>query len=454
MRAAARLGERAGLPGMDRVPRALEERLTLDIAALDAEGRGVARNEQGKVVFVEGALPGERVLARKIGGTRSYDTARTTAILRESASRRVPRCPHFGTCGGCATQHADARTQVAAKQRWLEDCLARIGKVRPETLLAPIYGEEWGYRHRARLSVRHVAKKGGALVGFRERRSTYIADMRSCDVLPHAISALIPSLRELVGELSVYARVPQIEVSVGDVATVLVFRLLQPLTQRDQDLLREFSHSTALHVWVQPGGPDTATPFEPAEADPLHYDLPEFGVRIGFGPTDFTQVNPAMNRVLVRRVMRLLEPQPGERVADLFCGVGNFSLPLARLGARVIGFEGVAALVERARRNARANDLVAQFEVADLFKTGIAAYGPFDKILLDPPREGAIEAVKAFQGEWPGRIAYVSCDPATLARDAAVLVHTKGFSLAAAGVVNMFPHTAHVESVALFERRK
>ena len=438
---------------MDRVSRALEEHLTLEVAALDAEGRGVARNPEGKVVFVEGALAGEKVLARKIAGRRSFDTARTTAILRESASRRPPRCPHFGICGGCVTQHADARTQVAAKQRWLEDCLARIGKVHAETLLSPIYGEEWGYRHRARLSARFVSKKGGALVGFRERRSTYIADMRSCEVLPAAVSALLPRLRELVGELSVRERLPQIEVSAGDAATVLVLRLLEPLDDRDREVLRDFWRDTGLHIWVQPRGPDSAIPLYPGDPDPLYYDLPEFAVRIGFGPTDFTQVNPATNRVLVRRVMRLLDPQPGEPIADLFCGVGNFSLPLARLGAKVIGFEGVAGLVEKARRNAQANDLVAQFEVADLSRSGIDAYGPFVKILLDPPREGAIEVVKAIREDWPTRIAYVSCDPATLARDAAVLVHTKGFRLAAAGVVNMFPHTAHVESVALFERR-
>lgn len=439
---------------MDRVPRTLEEQLTLDIVALDAEGRGVARNPEGKVVFVEGALPGERVLARKIAGRRSFDTARAIEILRESASRRPPRCPHFGTCGGCVTQHADVRTQVAAKQRWLEDCFARIGKVQAETLLAPIYGEEWEYRRRARLSARYVPGKGGALVGFRERRSTYVADMRSCEVLPQALSALIPRLRSLVGELSLRARLPQIEIAVGDAATVLVFRHLDPLPEEDRELLRGFAKDTGLHVWVQPGRPEAAAPLFPGDSDPLFYELPEYGVRIGFGPTDFTQVNHAVNRVLVRRVMRLLDPQPGETVADLFCGVGNFSLPLARLGARVIGFEGIGGLVERARRNARANDLVAQFEVADLSKSGIDAYGPFAKILLDPPREGAIDVVKAIGGDWPSRIAYVSCDPATLARDAAVLVHAKGFSLAAAGVVNMFPHTAHVESIALFERRK
>jgi len=425
--------------------------LTLDIAALDSEGRGVGRNAEGKVVFVEGALPGETVEARPLQGKRSFDVARAVSILRESPSRRSPRCPNFGVCGGCATQHADARTQVAAKQRWLEDCLWRIGKVRAECLLPPIYGEEWGYRRRARLSVRYVPSRG-ALVGFRERRSTYVADMQSCEVLPSGASALIPRLRELIGQLTIRDRVPQIEVAIGDDATVLVFRHLLPLAEADHALLRRFADDAGVHVWLQPAGPDSAMPFHPAKRDVLHYSLPEFGIRIAFDPTDFTQVNDPINRALVSRVMRLLDPRPGERIADLFCGLGNFSLPIARLGADVIGFEASAGLVERARANARANALVAQFEAVDLFRARIDAYGPFGKILLDPPREGAIGVVKNLGGEWPARIAYVSCDPATLARDAAVLVHTMGFTLESAGVVNMFPHTAHVESVALFQR--
>jgi len=429
----------------------LEERLTLDIAALDAEGRGVARNAEGKVVFVEGALPGETVEARHLGGKRSFDVARAISVLRQSPSRRAPRCPHFGVCGGCATQHADARTQVAAKQRWLEDCLARIGKVHAECLLPPLYGEEWGYRRRARLSVRYVPSRG-ALVGFRERRSTYVADMRSCDVLPPHVSSLIPRLRELVGGLSIRDRVPQIEVAVGDEATVLVFRHLLPLTAADQTLLRQFADDNAVNVWLQPAGPDSAAPLHPSKRDVLNYSQPEFGIRLAFEPTDFTQVNDPINRALVSRVMRLLEPRPGERIADLFCGLGNFTLPVARLGADVVGFEASAALVERARANARANDLVAQFEAVDLFRKRIDAFGPFDKILLDPPREGAVEILKTLGSAWPARIVYVSCDPATLARDAALLVHAQGFMLRAAGVINMFPHTAHVESVAVFER--
>lgn len=432
--------------------------LVLDIDALDAEGRGVARNA-GKVVFVEGAVTGERVEARLLESRPKFDRARVTAVLKASASRREPPCPQFGSCGGCATQHVDARTQVAAKQRWLEDNLARIGKLSgPElpAMLAPIHGMEWGYRHRARLSVRYVQSKGGALVGFRERRSTYVADMRSCEVLPPAVSALIPELRALISQLSIRDRLPQVEIAVGEGAreasTVLLFRNLLPLTQADQALLRAFADAHRVSAWLQPAGPESAAPFHPAAHEDLYYALPEFGLRIAFKPADFTQVNPAVNRLLVSRAVRMLDPQPGERIADLFCGIGNFSLPLAARGAQVIGFEGSALLVERARRNAAANGLVAQFEVADLFKPNLDHYGRFEKFLLDPPREGAITLVHALPDDWPRRIVYVSCDPATLARDADVLVHHKGFRLTAAGVVNMFPHTAHVESLALFER--
>ncbi len=428
-----------------------QEDLILSIDALDSEGRGVARNPDGKVVFVEGALPGERTAVRIFQRKSKFDAGRATSVLERSAGRRAPGCPHFGVCGGCATQHADERTQMAGKQRWLEDCLERIGNVRSETLLPVVYGPEWGYRHRARLSVRRVASRGGVLVGFRERRSTHVADMRECPVLPEAVSALIAPLRALVETLSVRERLPQIEVAVGDNATALVFRHLQPLQAEDELRLRQFAQAHAVHVWLQPGGPETAQPFHPASSE-LYYELPEFGVRLHFRPTEFTQVNFAMNRVLVSRAVRLLDPQPGERVADLFCGLGNFSLPLAARQAAVVGIEGNAALVASARDNAAANGLVAQFEVMNLFQPNLAPWGPFPKILIDPPREGAIELIKSLPEAWPLRIVYVSCDPATLARDAGVLVHTKGFRLSAAGVVNMFPHTAHVESVAVFER--
>jgi 23S rRNA (uracil1939-C5)-methyltransferase len=409
----------------------------------------VARNPEGKVVFVEGALPGEDAEVRIFRQGRSFDVGAAAALAHHAPGRREPRCPHFGVCGGCATQHADQATQMAAKQRWLEDCLQRIGKVKPDRLLPAVHGEEWGYRHRARLSVRRVPKKGGVLVGFRERRSTYIADMRECPVLPEKVSALIPHLRTLIEGLSVRERMPQVEVAVGENATALVFRHLLPLSAEDHAAFRDFARQHGVHVWLQPGGPESAHPFEPKESD-LFYSLEN--LKIHFRPTDFTQVNPAMNRILVSKAVELLDPKPGERVADLFCGIGNFSLPLASRGAEVIGLEGSRELVERARANALAGNLVAQFEVADLFRQGLGPFGRFDKLLLDPPREGAVEIVKSLPREWPRRIVYVSCDPATLARDAGVLVHTQGFRLTAAGVANMFPHTAHVESITLFDR--
>ncbi|HSD40268.1 MAG TPA: 23S rRNA (uracil(1939)-C(5))-methyltransferase RlmD [Burkholderiales bacterium] len=422
------------------------------IESLDREGRGVAHIE-GKAVFVAGGLPGERVEYEVTKHKPSYDAGAMTRVLRESAARVVPRCRYFGTCGGCAMQHVESRVQVAAKQRILEDALWHVGKVRAESLLAPIHGDAWGYRHRARLSVRYVPKKGGALVGFRERRSTYVADMTSCEVLPPRISALIGPLRDLVSGLSIRDRLPQIELAVGAEVVVLVARILQPLTGPDEAILRAFADAHRVQFWLQPAGPDSARPFHPLEAPPLYYALPEYGVRLHFAPTDFTQVNHAVNEILVRRALALLSPRPGERVLDLFCGLGNFALPIAACGAEVIGFEGHGGLVERARRNAAANGLVAQFEVANLFEPSACAALPrCDAMLVDPPREGAIEVVKALDDADPRRIVYVSCDPATLARDAGVLVNVKGYRLAAAGVVNMFPHTAHVESIAFFVR--
>jgi len=448
VRAAALPAREAPRAALARVPLALEE---LNVESLDAEGRGVARNAEGKVVFIEGALPGERVEVFVFAQKKSFDSGRAIRILQPSSSRVEPRCPYFGVCGGCVLQHADPALQVAEKQRGLMENLARIGNVKPETQLPPVAAEPWGYRHRARLSVRRVERRGGVLVGFRERRSTHVAEMRECHVLPSGVSDLIVPLRELIENLSIRERLPQVEVAVGDNATALVFRHLQPLTDEDKGWLKDFAERHGIHAWLQPKGPDSAHPFHPAVSE-LWYGLPEFGVRLFFRPTDFTQVNHAVNRLLVSQALRLLDPQPGERIADLFCGLGNFSLPLARRGAEVIGFEGSAPLIERARQNAKANGLVAQFEVMNLFQPGLGPYGPFQKMLIDPPREGAIELVRSLPDDWPRRIVYVSCDTATLARDAGVLANVKGFRFVAAGVVDMFPHTAHVESVALFER--
>jgi 23S rRNA (uracil1939-C5)-methyltransferase len=354
-------------------------------------------------------------------------------------------------------QHLDEFTQISVKQRVLEDALWHIGKVRAGQMLSPIRGPAWGYRHRARFTVRHVAKKGGTLVGFHEKRSSYVADMQSCAIMPARIASLLPKLRELIGGLSIHRRVPQIEVSLGEGADVLVFRILEPLSSDDENRLREFAARHSVYVYLQPGGPDTAHPFHPQTGADLHYAIPEFNVRIYFRPTDFTQVNHAVNAVLVRRALQMLEPRAGERVADFFAGLGNFALPIARSGAHVVGFEGSQSLVARAAENAERNGLAEQvrFETMNLFDIDaqrLGALGPFDRMLIDPPRDGAIELVKALDDESPRRIVYVSCNPATLARDAAVLVHAKGFELKAAGVVNMFPHTAHVESIARFDR--
>lgn len=436
--------------------------VTVAIESLDQEGRGVARVD-GKATFVEGALPGERVTAQVVRDKPTFTVARVAAVVRASASRVVPRCPHFGVCGGCTLQHAHPALQVAAKQRALEDALARIGRVRAQTMLPPIEGPAWCYRLRARLSVRHVAKKGGVLIGFHERKSSFVADMTECHVLPAKLSALLPALRELVGALSVRDRLPQIEVAVGErdggFAYALVLRILAPLSPADEARLVAFADTHGVEFWLQTGGPASVAPFHPRDAS-LAYRLPEFGVTMPFGPTEFTQVNGAVNRVLVRRALALLAPQPGENVADFFCGLGNFTLPIARRGAAAIGVEGSTALVTRARENAAHNGLSARarFAVANLFAAtpeGVAALGRLDRALIDPPREGAVELVKSLprrdDAGGLARIVYVSCAPGTLARDAAVLVHDRGYRLAAAGVVNMFPHTAHVESIALFD---
>jgi 23S rRNA (uracil1939-C5)-methyltransferase len=442
------------------------------IESLDNEGRGIARAD-GKAVFVEGALPGERVVIETLKRKPTYELARTVTIQRASSSRTTPRCPHFGVCGGCSMQHADASLQVAAKQRVLEEALQRIGRVTPGCLLPAVQGPAWHYRHRARLSVRHVPRKGGVLVGFHERRSSFVADMLECHVLPQKISDLLPTLRKLVEALSIRDRVPQIELAVGDrpgSATdaggepepvyALVFRLLEPPTGEDAAKLRVFAEEHGVDVWLQTGGPATAAPFHPPDSR-LGYALPEFDVFVPFGPTDFTQVNPEVNRILVRRALCLLDPRPGERIADFFCGLGNFTLPLARRGAEVTGVEGSAALVGRAEENAADNRLSdrTRFVVANLFAAtpeSIDELLPLDKALIDPPREGAVELARSLphrdDKRGLARIVYISCNPATLARDAAVLVHDRGYRLEAAGVVNMFPHTAHVESIAAFSR--
>ncbi|CAG9181154.1 23S rRNA (uracil(1939)-C(5))-methyltransferase RlmD [Cupriavidus laharis] len=432
------------------------------------EARGVGRlvNEDGtpgKVIFVEGALPGETVSYKSYRRKPSYEQAHLLEVRRESVMRVTPGCKHFGVCGGCSMQHLDSRAQLAIKQRVLEDNLWHLSKVRPEVVFRPIAGPDWGYRYRARLTVRHVVKKGGVLVGFHERKSSYVADMTSCEILPPHISAMLVPLRELVAGLSIRDRMPQIELAVGHEVTALVLRILEPLTDADKDLLRAFADEHNVQFWLQPKGPDTVVPFYPLDRE-LAYTLPEFGIRMPFKPTDFTQVNHQINRVLIGRALRLLDAQPEDRLLDLFCGIGNFTLPLATQGRSVMGIEGSEALTTRALANAGHNGLAHKTEFAcrNLFEVtadDIAALGRFDRWLVDPPREGALAVCKALgelsqQGSdvLPRRIVYVSCSPATLARDAGLLVHEAGYRLTGAGVVNMFPHTSHVESIAVFER--
>ncbi|MHB1669781.1 MAG: 23S rRNA (uracil(1939)-C(5))-methyltransferase RlmD [Thiomonas sp.] len=454
----------------------------LTIEALDLEARGVAHRADGKVVFAAGALPGEVVRVRVTRSKAKWEQGEAVEWQRTAYTRVEPCCPHFGVCGGCSMQHIDPQAQIAFKQRTLEDDLWHLAQVRPQTVMRPLAGPNWGYRHRARLTVRLVHKKGGVLVGFHERGSSYVADMQTCAILPPHVSALLMPLRQLIAGLSCPDRLPQIELAEGDAQTVLVLRNLQELKPADRQALARFAAQHGVQWWLQPGGPHTAAPLDP-QAPGLEYALPEFGVRMPFKPTDFTQVNHRINQALVSRALRLLAPQSHERVADWFCGLGNFTLPLATRAASVLGVEGSEALVQRARDNAAYNGLAerTRFEARNLFEMDAQALlqlGPFDKWLIDPPREGALALCKALADVQvagaqvagaqlagvqvadtqaggfspPSRIVYISCNPATLARDACLLVHQAGYVLHAAGVVNMFPHTSHVESIAVFER--
>jgi 23S rRNA (uracil1939-C5)-methyltransferase len=439
----------------------------LTVESLDLDAQGVAHNSEGKVVFIEGALPGEEVQVRVQRGKKQWEQGTVLAMRRESSQRVTPGCRHFGVCGGCKMQHFHPTAQLATKQRALEDALWHLGKVRPDTLLRPMEGPAWGYRFRARLSVRYVIKKGVVLVGFHERKSSYVADMDSCEVLPPSMSALLPRLRVLIAGMDQRDRLPQIEVAVGQAVTALVLRHLEPLTEADLQRLREFGALHAVQWWLQPKGPDTVHRLE--EGGPaLDYTLPEFGITMPFKPTDFTQVNHEINRTMVSRALRLLAVQRHERVIDWFCGLGNFTLPLATQAAQVLGIEGSEALVQRARDNAEANGLAHKtlYEVRNLFELSsddLLRLGPQDKWLVDPPREGAFALAKAVAdvmqagtadglAALPQRIVYVSCNPATLARDAGLLVHQGGYRCSSAGGMNMFPHTAHVESIAVFDR--
>ena len=458
----------------------------LRIESVDLEGQGLAR-EDGKVFFIEDALLGEVVEAQITHDKPKYAKGRASAWRRESYQRVVPKCKHYGVCGGCVMQHMEPSAQLAIKQRAMEDSLWHIGRLKPEQILPPLDGPAWGYRTRARLTARFVDKKGGMLLGFHERKHSFIASMDACDVLHPRVSAMVPALKMLLGGLSIAKRIPQVEVAVGEPPRLLskslinaaaseevppdasapvivwVLRILARLSAADEQALRTFADHWGVQFWLQPGQPATAKLFYPQGAPELAYHLPEFNLRFPFSPVDFTQVNPAMNQIMVKRAVDLLDPQPTDRIADFFCGLGNFTLAIAQKAGRVIGVEGLPSLTERAMKNAERHGLGdrVDFGCANLFEVDadwLADLGPIDQILLDPPRDGALALCQSLAeihqsgGPLPRRIVYVSCNPATLARDAAILVREGGWRLAKAGVLNMFPHTAHVESIAVFER--
>lgn len=462
----------------------------LRVKSLDLEAQGVAHRPDGKVVFIDGALPFEVVSAQIHRSKNSFEKGTLTEIHQESSQRVRPACPHFGlhggACGGCKMQHLHIGAQVAVKQRVLEDNLWHIGKVRPENMLRPIEGPAWGYRYRARLSVRFVRKKGAVLIGFHERKSHFVADMKECHVLVPHVSAMLLPLRALIASLEAVEACPQIELAVGDMGigsaevTAMVLRHMVPLSDADLGRLRQFAAAhPGVQWWLQPKGLDTVHRLDELPGHTtaqLAYTLPQFGITMPFRPIDFTQVNPHINRVLVSRALGLLQVQKNERVIDWFCGLGNFTLPLATQAREVLGVEGAESLVQRSRENLKLNAAerqagqalaATQFVARNLFEMTpemLAKDGAAEKWLVDPPREGAFALVQALAAlqqipeprsdGWtaPQRIVYVSCNPATLARDAGVLVSDAGYRCVAAGVINMFPHTAHVESIAVFER--
>lgn len=433
---------------------------TARIEAVTHDGRGVA-DLSGKKVFVTGALTGEVVRFRRRKRRRNLDEAELLEVLESSAARVAPRCAVYGTCGGCSLQHTSVAEQREIKQRALHDSLARIGRVEPRRWLSPVVGDagtgDWHYRRRARLAVKEVAGKGRVLVGFRERRARYLTDMHRCEILAKPVDDLVDPLSELVGALSISRRVPQIEVAVAENAVALLFRVLDPPSEDDRDKLADFAARHRVQVLLQTGGLDSIVPLYPeSPLEPLRYALPDYGVTIQFDVSDFVQINARVNRRMVSEALRLLDAGSGDRVLDLFCGIGNFSLPLARTAGHVLGIDLESQQVGRARQNAQDNGIDnCEFHCADLDRVdGSEAWcrAGWDRVLLDPARSGAAAVVGAIEKTGASRIVYVSCNPGTLARDAATLVTDKGYVLEAAGIIDMFPHTAHVEAMAVFAK--
>ena len=424
------------------------------IASLTPKGQGLAQVE-GRPIFLHGALPGERVRFRYTRIRKNHAEGTVVEVLRASPERMQPRCPHVDICGGCSLQHLAPQAQLRWKQARLAQALEGTGVPGPERWLLPLTAAPWGYRRKARLGVRYVAKKGRTLVGFRERGTSYVADLRRCEILHPAVGERLAAIADLLDGLSIRDRIPQLELAMGEGPCVLVLRVLAPPTAEDAARLTAFGAAHGLHFYVQEGGPETIRPLSGQGAD-LYYRLPDVDIRLDFQPTDFTQVNLGLNRLMVDQALALLDPQADERVLDLFCGLGNFTLPIARRAATVVGVEGNAGLVARARANARRNGIDnARFIAADLY--GAPDHPSwieerFHKVLLDPPRSGALPILERLPALGAQRILYVSCSPATLTRDADRLVNGLGYRLAAAGALDMFPHTAHLESIAVFER--
>lgn len=433
-----------------RAPRTPEE---ATVVALTHDGEGIAR--EGKAVFIPGALPGETVRFERLRSRRQHDSGRLVEVLESSAQRVAPRCAHFGVCGGCALQHLAPEAQLALKQTELRETIERVARVSCGRWLDPMTGPVWRYRRRARLGAKYVPKKGKVVVGFRERMAPYVADVAHCEVLSAPVSDWMVPLAELIVGLDIRQQVPQIEVAVADNAVALVFRVLAAPTAADLEKLRAFGAQYGARIYLQRGGLDSVAELAPsAPAQPLYYELPQFGLRLEFAPSDFVQVNGEVNRALVSRALELLEVGPSSSVLDLYCGLGNFTLALARSAGRVVGIEGDAGLVARARLNAVRNRIGnAEFHLADLSQPPARQSpwlaGAYSHVLLDPPRVGAREMLATVAGLAPGRVVYISCHPGSLARDLGLLVHEHGFTLEAAGVVDMFPHTAHVESIAV-----
>ncbi|WIA62079.1 23S rRNA (uracil(1939)-C(5))-methyltransferase RlmD [Stenotrophomonas sp. BIO128-Bstrain] len=437
---------------LDRTP------FQTDILDLSHDGRGVARRdgEGGKVTFITGALPGEVVTAEPTARNRHFDEARTIEVVQASPQRVTPRCPHFGVCAGCVLQHLEESQQIVAKQRVLIDNLTRIGHVTPGTVLPPLVGDSWGYRRKGRFSVRRVEKKDKTLVGFRELDPRFVADLSQCLTVIPEIGMKVGVLSEFIETLDGKRDIPQIELIAGDDAIMLTIRHMQPLSDADRAAWIVFGQAHGFAISLQPGGVESVQPLWPAEV-PLSFKLAPWDVELAFRPLDFIQVNAKLNVQMIAHALALLDAGPDERVLDLFCGLGNFTLPLARTVRNVVGVEGDAGLVARARENAVRNGLEnAEFHAADLTQDQRQASWMrqgFDKLLLDPPRSGAIEVLQQLPLKQFKRIVYVSCHPGSLARDAGYLVNEQGFTLVSAGAMDMFPHTAHVESIAVFEKR-